>query len=95
MSTSQFVAPELEELVEVFSENIIIISKVKKGLTVEFNGVEIIDFDAEMDAQNQDSCEKFHQWDVQNVRFSGLDLLSKSFRQSGKYGVCQFSRFLK
>ena len=106
MSSSQFVAPELEGLVEVFSENIIILSKVKKGLTVEFNGVEIADFDIDEDATIQDSCEKFHQGDVQNVRFNGLDLLSKSFRQSGKYEKMafrksgtneefQFSRFLK
>jgi hypothetical protein len=82
MDTTKVITPE--GTVPTQPETIIVISKVKGGLTVECNGVILVHFKVE-DSSDRAKCEVFIEGDVQRISFwKNGDQSSEFYRQSGK-----------
>ena len=84
----------LQEAVPSLSENILVISRVKGGLTIECNGVMMVHFHGQADeSDDQAKCTAFMEGDVRMIEYKGLtpadldDEPKEAYRSSGKCAV--------
>ena len=84
----------LQEAVPSLSENILVISRVKGGLTIECNGVMMVHFHGQADEpEDQAKCTAFMEGDVRMIEYKGLtpadldDEPKEAYRSSGKCAV--------
>ena len=85
----------LQEVVPSLSENILVISRVKGGLTIECNGVMMVHFHGQADeSDDQAKCTAFMEGDVRMIEDIGAfpvdDEPKEAYRSSGKCSMVPF-----